>query len=218
MAVTVLVGLLLGFVAAIPLAGPVAVLILRRTVQGRTVTAVFIGIGSATAEAVYAALAFWGFSTFLARFAWIDLASKVISAVILVLLGVSFARGRRPKDAEAEAAAAAVGVSRPSARRGGSLAVGFALTLLNPTLLATWAIVATTLFSMEVVTFTPARAIPFGLAVGVGVGLWYFVLVELLTRFKSRFKPDVIPRVTRWLGFGFIGLGVYLGVRLLVRL
>jgi threonine/homoserine/homoserine lactone efflux protein len=212
MAATLVVGLVLGFVAAIPLAGPVALLIVSRAMEGRAVGGVFIGIGSATAEAIYAALAFWGFSTFLTRYGWIVLAARIVSAVILIVLGVLLARGKVTPAEELEKPIRLV----RGPQRGGSLAVGFTLTLLNPTVIGSWAIVATTLFSMDVVTFEPIRTVPFGAAVGVGIGLWYFLLVELLTRFKSRVSPGLLPRITRWLGVGFIGVGVYLVAKLLL--
>ena len=82
--------LLFGFVGSMPLAGPIAILVLSRATQGRFGEALRIGLGAAVAEGLYAGLAFWGFTTFLARHAIVVPISHGVTAVVLLALGVRF--------------------------------------------------------------------------------------------------------------------------------
>ncbi len=67
-----LAGFLFGFIGSMPVAGPIAGLVLSRGLQGRFASGANIAVGAALAEAAYACLAFWGFSTLLADHGWID--------------------------------------------------------------------------------------------------------------------------------------------------
>ena len=196
MIAAILAGFFVGLIGSIPLAGPVAVLVFTRAVEGRMKSAMLIGAGCAVAEAGYAALAFWGFATLLTEVTWIEPAAKALAAVALLVVGIALVRRRSPGETD-EASAAA------EADEGGgfkSFLVGFGLTALNPTLLATWATVATTLFSSGWVAFEPSRAVPFGLAVGGGVGVWYLIVAELVGRFRGRIKPGTMTRVIQVIG------------------
>ena len=66
--VVCLIAALFGFAGSMPLAGPVAVLVVSRGALKEYTAAFRIGLGAAVAEGVYAFLAFWGFATFLARY------------------------------------------------------------------------------------------------------------------------------------------------------
>ena len=61
--------LVFGFVGSMPLAGPIAILAVARATRGRYGEALRVGLGAAVAEGIYAGIAFWGFTTFLARHA-----------------------------------------------------------------------------------------------------------------------------------------------------
>jgi threonine/homoserine/homoserine lactone efflux protein len=63
--VAAIIGFCFGFFGSIPIAGPIAALVLQRGLVGRFRAGALIGAGAAFAEAGYAFMAFWGFSTFL---------------------------------------------------------------------------------------------------------------------------------------------------------
>jgi len=240
-----LAGLVAAFIASMPVAGPVAALIVRHALEGRPRSALMLGVGTGLAEGVYAFLALWGFSTFLADYPIIIPISKVVAAVILIGLGFWFTRfvphtPPQPSVAPAPehdehkhehgAAIAAAGaiikrarrtttasleVSRVMARGGAaerpwkSLGVGFSVTFLNPTLLATWAAAATTIMSMDLFPVEPASALPFAIGVIIGATSWFSMLVWLLSRFRHRFSPLTLQRVIRAMGWGLIALGLW---------
>lgn len=200
MLVAALIGFLFGFVGSMPVAGPIAVLIFGRGVEGRFRSAYAIGAGSVIAEVVYAFAAFWGFAILLTDYAWIVPVSNGVAAVLLLVLGVVFLR--RPKGATAGPA--------PKDTRAGSFMLGFSISGLNPTLLATWAGAATTLFSTGLVDFQDTTlAYPFALGAGAGIGLWYLVLIALIRKYKERFKLETIDRVMQFFGVFLLGIGLY---------
>ena len=54
------VGLLVGFIGSVPIAGPVAALVFKCGLDGRFRKGLQIGFGNGVAEGLYACLAFWG--------------------------------------------------------------------------------------------------------------------------------------------------------------
>ena len=151
---------------------------------------------------IYAFLAFWGFSTLLARHASVVPISRGVAAVVLIGLGVAFLR-RRQTAAE----------PRPESRRalGGSFFLGFSITALNPTLIATWSAAATTLFSTGLVRFTPGLAPLFAGAASVGIVAWFAVLLWLIRHYRERFRPQILAGVLRVMGVFLIAVGLCFG-------
>lgn len=199
MVVAALIGFLFGFIGSMPVAGPIAVLIFSRAVENRIRSALYIGLGAVIPEVAYACLAFYGFSSLLASYTWIVPISRGVAAVILLGLGVSFARRRvqgevRPVKAEG---------------RWGSFGLGFAICGLNPTLIATWTGAATTLFSTGTVGLEPMLSIPFAIGAGVGILLWYGILVWLIWRYKKRFSIETLDKVIRVFGVVLVGIALW---------
>lgn len=187
---TALVAFAFGFIGSMPLTGPVAVMVFSASVQKRYGAALRVGLGAALAEGVYAGIAFWGFATFLANRPAILPISHAVSAVVLAALGVYFARWRPTAKKERH--------GREHHVKG--LLLGFTVSALNPTLLATWSAAVAFLYSRQLVTFSMLLAIPFGLAAGAGVAVWELLLVGLLRRYEDRFPRSALTWVVRAMG------------------
>ena len=194
-----ILGFAFGFAGSIPIAGPIAVLVLSRGLEGRVRSALALGSGAALAEAGYAYLAFWGFSGFLARYAWIEVASRIASALILTGLGVHFVRRSR---AESTATPA---LDAERTRR--SFFLGLTLTALNPVLIATWTAAVAALYGSGLLQFDPAAALPFAIGACAGITAWFAVLLGMLQRFRMRVSHAVLDRVRRGMGIVMILLG-----------
>lgn len=187
-----LLGLAMGFLGSVPVAGPIAAIIVRKGLEGRFKSGAWVAVGGALPEAGYAYLAFWGFSTFLAQYAWIELVSRGAAAAILIVLALAFMRYRTRAEE----------VDRPGSSDAlKSFWVGFTITALNPTLIATWTAATTTLYSIRTVHFSPRDALAFALGAAVGIVAWFFVLLGLMRRFRDRFSQTTLDRVVR--GFGW---------------
>ncbi len=201
---TSLVALAFGFIGSMPLTGPVAVMVFSTSVQKQYGMALRIGLGAALAEALYAAVAFWGFTRFLAHHPQVLPISHAVSAGVLAVLGVYFARWK-PGAPDARP-------RRQWSLRGWML--GFSVSVLNPTLLATWSAAVAFLYSRQLVSFSPLGALPFGLAAGAGVAAWEVLLVGLLRRYEQRFPRHVLTWVVRGMGLLLIILALVTGVEL----
>ncbi len=221
MLVAALVGFLAAFVASMPVAGPVSALVVRHALHGEARAAILLSIGAGLAEAAYAWLALWGFSTFLSDYPWVVPVSKIVAGLILVVLGIVFTRYVARDESAAVAAAdpahpspighaktAVLSKERPG-RPWSSFTVGFGVTALNPTLLATWSAAATTLFSANLFKVEPAMAWPFALGVCVGAVAWFSILTAVLYRFRHKFNRRILQRIIRGMGWGLVGLGLF---------
>jgi threonine/homoserine/homoserine lactone efflux protein len=194
-----IVALVFGFVGSLPMAGPVAILVVSNAANERYAEARRTAYGAAVAEGFYAFLAFWGFATFLARHEIVLPISHGVTGAILLGLGIYFMRFEQ-KDEE--------GKGGPR-KKGGPFLVGFSVAAVNPTLIASWSAVTTFLYSRQLVPMDGPLAIPFGLFAGLGITLWGRVIVWLLRRFRDHFPRKTLTWVVRGMGVLLLALGVW---------
>jgi threonine/homoserine/homoserine lactone efflux protein len=199
-----LVAFVFAFVGSLPLAGPIALLVVSNGASGRYKEALRIALGAAVAEGIYAFLAFWGFATFLARYALILPISHGVTAVILCGLGARFLFFKLKQEEKKPGDDA----------KSGRFWVGFSVAAVNPTLLATWGAVTTFLYSRQLVRFTGLLAIPFGVFAAAGIAVWGLTTVLLLKRFKNNVPRASLTWLVRSMGVVLIGVGVWSGVEL----
>lgn len=204
---TVLAGFAFGFLGSMPVAGPIAVLVLRLGLNHDARHARLVAFGGALAESGYALLAFWGLSTVLDRYPMILPASKAVGAVVGLALGLVLLRYRSPQPKEPPPAQ--TGRRRGSKR---SFFGGFLITALNPAFLVTWTAALAALHATGVVKMTPDRAVPFALAACLGIIAWFSVLLWLVRRFKGAFRPAAVERLVRVFGVLLVVGSLWVGV------
>jgi len=208
MVVAILVGFAFGYIGSMPVAGPIALLVLRLGLSHDARHARFVALGGALAEGVYALLAFWGLSQVLDRYPKVLDASRIVGAVICLVLGLVLLL-HKPKAAPPEI---------PNGRQKGnkrSFFGGFLITALNPTLIVTWTAALAALHSTGLVTLAPARAVPFALAVVLGVVAWFSTLLWLVRRFKGRWSPESVGWFIKAMGAALVAAALWVGVRAL---
>lgn len=194
---TLLLGFAFGFIGSIPVAGPISLLVVAYSLQARYRDALALAAGGALAEGAYAALAFRGMSVLLARYPQALPWSRAAGALVLLGLGVAFARGTMTSDRP------------PPASQGKSFFVGFGLTALNPTLLVTWTAATTTLYGTGLLRPDQATVAPFAGGAAAGIVAWFAVLILLLRRHHGRLQPATIARIVRGVGILLIALGLW---------
>jgi len=201
-----LIGFILGFVTSIPIAGPISILVFGRGLQNRGHTAVYLAVGSAIAESIYAYLAFWGFAALLVKYPWINPVSCALAAVILTALGIRFAAAKPQSPEQPQPEQTSQGRKR-------SFFLGMTITALNPTLAATWPALVAMVHSLHVVQFDTGHAFPFSIGVALGISSWFTVLLWLIGRFKGHFRTATLNVVIRMMGVVLTGLGLWFAVR-----
>lgn len=207
-----LLGFLFGFLGSMPVAGPVAVIVFGRGIEDRGRSGLYVAMGSAVAESVYAYLAFWGFAAFLTKYKWIEVVSTVAAALILCGLGLRFMTKQKPAKRAPDAPQPQVGKKRKR-----NFFLGFMLTALNPTLIATWTAAVTTVYSLDIVNFDERGALPFSLGAATGIVSWFATLLYLLQHFRARASPELLGRVLKVMGGFLLVLGLGIAVRFAYR-
>lgn len=209
-----LLGFVFGFIGSMPVAGPIAVLVFGRGLEGRLRSGVYLAVGAAIAESVYAYFAYWGFSSLLSHHGWIEPVTRTVAAVLLIGLGLHFTFGRK----KSQDVDPGLVEQKKNAGNKRSFLLGFTITALNPALIATWSAAVTTLHSFDAVDFAPEHALPFSVGVLFGIAVWFSILLVILGRFRGRFQRTTLDKMVRAMGVFLILLGLYFGLKLVTGL
>lgn len=173
-------GFVIGLAVAAAL-GPVGLLVIRRTIERGFVHGLVSGLGVATADAAYGALAAFGLTAVTEVLLGADRALGIVGGAVLVVLAV---RALRPAGAAVEAADPGGG-RRPDGGRGSLAAWGsmVALTLANPaTILSFVALFA----SIGAGTGGPPGAATVTAGVLLGSAAWWVVLTGATAAVRTR--------------------------------
>ncbi|MGH2399867.1 MAG: LysE/ArgO family amino acid transporter [bacterium] len=194
-------GLVIGFSIAAPV-GPIGVLCIRRTLADGRAVGFVSGLGAATADAIYGAIAGFGL-TFLSGFlvreqSWL----RLVGGLFLCYLGV------RTFTARPMASTGAEGSSRGLTALWAAYATTFALTLTNPMTVLSFAAIFAGL-GVAARDYGSAGLLVAG--VFAGSALWWLILSSAAGAFRSRLRPEGLRWVNRAAGiviatFGLIAL------------
>ena len=187
-------GLALGFViAAGP--GPISLLTARRTLTGGWGVGFASGLGVATADATYAAIAVLGVGALSAFLVDQRRLLAIFGGLALIVLGtLALAARRRP--------ARTVEPQAPATYAGAYVSI-LGLTLANPSTILSFAAVAAG-FNLNLGTSSAL----FVIGVLFGSALWWLVLTLAVSSLRRRMED----RVVHWLGTWSGGLLVLFGV------
>jgi threonine/homoserine/homoserine lactone efflux protein len=195
MASVLLRGFFLGFViAASP--GPIFFLCLRRTLARGWPTGLISGLGVATADGFYAALAAFGIgaitSVLTGERRWLAL----VGGAVLVLLGLRSLL-ERPRTVEPAPSSNRSGVARAYLSTMG-------LTIANPSTIISFAALVATLGIGTGAGFLPPALLVIG--VFAGSATWWCVLAGLGAGMRARFTPRVVRGISTLSG---LAIGVF---------
>src|SRR6266567_2140302 len=192
-------GSILGFsVAAV--VGPIALLCIRRTLTTGFGVGFISGLGAATADASYAAVAGFGISAIAAVLVDQRLWLRVIGGIFLVYLGL---RTMRAAPAERSAHAGPAGM-----RLAGAYSSTLVLTLSNPMTILSFAGIFAGLGLGSLGTSSTISALDLVMGVVLGSAAWWLLLAGLISRLQRRVTPRWLRRVNVASGLIILGFGV----------
>lgn len=198
----IVLGLVIGFVAAIPL-GPVNVFVVSQTLKRDHFHGVLAGITTAVLDLVYCLVALMGF--FLIRISLspsVMPLMKAVAGVVVLFISYRLVRDSKtftiPQD----------GDKVPSAPHRPILGV-ILLYVTNPSLYVFWFAVAGTMTGHDLVHNTGWTPVAFAAACGLGSLVWYLLLVRFVSRRQSKIRPGTFRRILYYLGLGLAGFGIY---------
>jgi len=191
-------GLVIGFTVAMAV-GPMSLLTMRRTIAHGRLYGLVSGLGIATADASYGALAAFGLTAVTAVLVGARMALGVAGGAFLIWLGARTIVDR----AVATEAAAAAGSDRPGLPAAWLSIYG--LTMTNPmTILSFAAIFAG--FGLAGGSLLEAALLTIG--VFVGSSLWWIALTSVVGRLRTRLTPVVLVSINRASGVALLVFGV----------
>lgn len=178
-------GLLLGFSIAAPV-GPIGVLCIRRTLADGRLAGFLSGLGAATADMLYGAVAAFGLTAVMNLLVSAQSWLRAVGGLFLLYLGI---RTFFAKPASESASARATGLFS-------AYASTFLLTVTNPmTILAFLGIFSAILPSNG--TNDAASSASLVLGVFLGSAFWWLALSGLVGLFRERFTPVWMQWVNR---------------------
>lgn len=190
-------GVLAGLAIAIPV-GPVNILCISRTITNGRIAGLISGLGAATADTLYGAIAGFSISlviNFLIREKfWI----RLVGGALLVVIGLVywFARPKSLKEKQEE------GESAHSA-----YVTTLLLTLTNPTTVLSYMAVLAALRLGEPRPWTMTLFLVLGIFCGSMI--WWIVLAAIAGHFRDRFTDHAVVWMNRIAAFSIAGFGVF---------
>ena len=183
-------GIIIGIIISAPF-GPVAVLCMQNTLQGRRRSGVITGLGAALADTIYATLAITGLTLgkqhVLLESAWVKAA---IGAIILTF-GIRVLK-RPLKERTAQVHLRVMG---------GAFVEGFVLTIINPIAIIAMA----TLFAFMGTTAShPVWPV---LGIFCGAMAWWSSLAFVVAKIHQKLDGNWIKRINRFFALTLLVLG-----------
>ena len=198
----VLKGLAIGFSIAAPV-GPISLLCIRRSLAHGRAAGLASGMGAATADGIYGAVAAFGLTSvsgfLVAQQQWFGM----VGGVLLVGLGMQISLSRPPTEG-----AGSNRVTLP-----GAYASTFVLTLSNPVTILMFAAIFAGLGIAAAADVSSAALLTAGVFLGSAV--WWVILSAGVGASKSRFSPRTLVWVNRISGAVIAGFGIAAFVRVL---
>ena len=198
-------GFVIGLTVAMAI-GPMSVLTMRRTIAHGRLYGLVSGLGIATADATYGAVAAFGLTAVTAALVGARTVLGLVGGVFLVWLAIRTLRARPAASADTTATEDRPGLP-------GAYLSTYGLTMTNPmTILSFAAIFAG--FGLAGGTLLDAVILTAG--VFLGSSLWWVILTSAVALLRTRLTPAVLVWINRvsgavLLGFGVLAIGLAAG-------
>lgn len=191
-------GVVIGFAIAAPI-GPIGLLCIRRTLTGGTFAGLASGLGAATADALYAAIAAFALALATALVSRAAAPLHIAGGLFFVVLGV--------RTALTQAIIAGPESHAPRVYLHAFLTT-FALTAVNPaTIFAFAGIVAGSAFGNH--PPTGLRAVRLVCGVFAGSALWFLVLSVVVGTLRRGLTPQITRAINVASGISLTGFGTW---------
>jgi putative LysE/RhtB family amino acid efflux pump len=194
--VVLLKGLVLGLAVAAPV-GPVGLLCIRRSLAQGFVQGAASGLGTAVADALYAAVAAFGLTAIASLLLSYKPQLELVGGLVLLWVGITVMLHKAPEASEAPLP------SRPLLP---TFVGTFLVTMANPTTILTFAALFAA-FGLDTIQ-TPSGA---GTLVGgvlIGSLSWWAILAGTVTLLRRRFSPSALLWINRVSGLLLAAFGL----------
>jgi len=225
MLTALIVGLVVGFVLAIP-PGPIGIAVVKNAVEHKFREGTELAAGASLLDAIYALLASFASSTIvsaldeaLTKNKTVSLAFQIVCVAVLVVMAVRYWRMARAAEAESQRMEAAERAHRARAQRLGvahPFVVGVVIALTNlasPTFLPSLVFVSGYLGSAGWLPGGAWSRVLFGVGFGLGSFLWFELVLRVLHRMRARLTSEVTAGMNKFASGAFVVFAVLLVIR-----
>jgi threonine/homoserine/homoserine lactone efflux protein len=189
-------GIIIGLTLAVPV-GPISLVCIHRTVANGRLHGIVSGLGVATADSLYAAVAFLGLTAVSGLIIGHQTLFRLLAGIALILVGIQVFRSVPAAVSEGDG-------QEPYLQDYLSL---FAIAAANP-LTIIFFITILPGFGIVAQGTTLIAAVPFVAGVFLGSGLWWLILCGSLGSFRSRLGTGSLRQINRVSGILITGFGV----------
>lgn len=195
------VGILLGAVGSVPIAGAVSVFVCRRGLAGHPRHGLAIAAGAALAEGSWCLLVLVGADRIFARWPVAITVAQVAGGCLLLGLGIYLLtrKGAPPSIASPQ--------ERLERRLAEDFRLGLTLSGLNLVIPVNWLAL-----SSLVMTFglrPQSQPLAFAAGVSLGIVAWYTFLLRMIAHFRDRLPTSFLTRLPRLFGILLLAGGAF---------
>jgi len=192
-------GMVMSFIGSIAPTGPIALIVLKRSLRREHLNALALVSGAALAEAGYALLAYLGIHFALTRYPLQTCILRILAGVLLIIFAIVFIFDGHPHQPK--------NIIRRNP--GTNFLMGLSIAGLNPTFLITWVGAVTAARSLGLIS--DIHAAP-GFAVGVVVGpiVWFSILLAFINYHMDSIHPETLVKIEKVLPLILIGLAAFI--------
>lgn len=203
----ILLGFLVGFIAAIPL-GPVNVYVISQVIKRDFLHGFLAGLTAAVLDIIYCFVAIVGIFQVPINLSRFMPMLKIIASLLLTAIGIRLIQ--QSKNYIGTKSRQKLLLTSPR-----SIFGVFILYVTNPTLYAFWLAVAGTVTAHHLLTNKGWPPFVFSIACGIGSILWYFILVKIVSKRYDQFQPGTFRKILIGLGIVLIVFAAYSLIALL---
>lgn len=198
----VLLGLFVGFFAAIPL-GPINVFIISQTLKRDYLHGLFAGITAGLLDFIYCLIPLLGFFHIEINLSFVVPYIKVLGVLLLFVISYRLVRQSRTISPTQNSARLSSSSPRPI--------IGvFLLYISNPALYAFWLAVAGIVTSHNIVPNYGFPPVFFAICCGLGSIIWYVLLVHYVAKHHHLFPAQTFKKILRILAVILAAFALYL--------
>lgn len=190
-------GILIGLLASIPL-GPIGVLCIQRTLSKKHKSGFISGLGAASADTIYSAIAFFSLSVVMSFIENNMTLIKVIGGLCVVIVGVNIFLTNP-----------AVQIRRNRAGKSSlwqDYISVFFITFANPAFILIF-VALFAAFGLNTDSVSMANGVLMIVGVFVGGSLWWFTLTFIVNLLRKKFRPRHLLWINRISGALIVLLG-----------
>ena len=207
--ILVLKGITAGFIVSIPL-GPIALVLIQRTMNKGVKSGVISGLGVATADTFYAAIGAFGV-TFITNFLMTQQTElKILGGIILLLIGINMYKTDPLKKASSVSA-------NPVVKSLGDFFSMFFLTITNPLIIFMY-ITAFTILGIGHAQGNTQDALLITIPIYLGATGWWILLTSGVKLFRHKIQIKKLFYINKITGIIVIVLAIGTGLSVFLSL